>query len=98
MTVQSISDSPCITSCKKPGVLDKPNIPKKSLANIVYLANAIAKFMQESARVEEYKTAISKKMTTWLIVCNKTSNKCKNDVIFKIVQLEMQSQREATTL
>lgn len=59
------------------------------MTNIVYLADAIANFAEGSTCVEEYKATTSKKMTPLLIVSNETINKCNNDVLFKITQLEL---------
>lgn len=65
------------------------------MIDTIYLANAIANFAEGSTRVEEFKATTSKEMTTMLIVSNKTINKCNNDILFKITQLEIEARREA---
>ena len=86
-----IGNSPCIASCKKPEVPNKSNAHKICLTDTVYFANAIANFVEVSIRVEKHKATISKEMTILLITSNETINKGDNDVLFKIIQLEIEA-------
>ena len=56
-----IGDSPCIASCKKPQIICKSNVCKRSLIHTVYIVNAIASFAEGYAYGEEHKKITSKK-------------------------------------
>lgn len=88
---------PVFFFCKKPGVSGKPNAQKKkSLTNIVYLANAIASYVKGFIRVEEHKAATSNEITTLLITFNETINKGNNGIIFNYAYLKVKAQCKIT--
>ena len=80
---------------KKLGISSKPNARKKILdIYYIYFANTIINFVEGFTRVEEHKTMTFMKMTTLLIASDKTINKGNNDILFKIIQLEMDVWRD----
>ena len=60
-------DLPRIASCKKPGVLGKPNAWKSLLTYTMYLANAMLDFAVGFAHVEEQKIVVIKEMLAIMI-------------------------------